>query len=135
MELSLRRRIAGALIVAWIVTAFAMATFPPTVELATLMFIRFSAMCPLFVGMSMLYWYRQERDRRKLVLFGVSVFMYICAIVAFELIRDDLYPVSREAVFEIVTGNAVAIAWSVVAAWLLEAGMKRQARLDRRSSA
>ena len=128
MEPELRRRITGALIVASIVTVIAMAAVRLTIELAVLMFINFSAMCPFFVAMLMIYWYRQKRDRFKLVLCVTGFFTFICARTAFHLILDDLYSSARDVVFEIAVGHAVAIAWAAVAAWLLEAGMKRQER-------
>ena len=49
-------------------------------------------------------------------------------VTAFHLTLDDLYPSAREDIFEIAAGCAVATTWAVVAAWLLEAGMKRQER-------
>ena len=61
---------ASPLIIALIVTAIAMATVRLTVAMATLMFFYFSAMCPLFFGMSMMRLYRKKRDRFKLVLWG-----------------------------------------------------------------
>ena len=131
MAPELRRRTVGALIIALTVTAIAMATVRLTVAMATLMFLYFSAMCPLFFGMSMFGLYRKNRDRFKLVLWGVGVFTFICAMIAFRLRFDDLYPQAREAIFEIATGAAVAITWAVVAAWLMEAGVIRQDHLHR----
>ena len=131
MAPELRRRTVGALIIALTVTAIAMATVRLTVAMATLMFLYFSAMCPLFFGMSMFGLYRKNRDRFKLVLCGVGVFTFICAMIALRLRFDDLYPQAREAIFEIATGGVVAITWAVVAAWLLEAGVLRQDHLHR----
>lgn len=135
MAPELRRRTVGALIIALTLTAIAMATVRLTVALATLMFLYFSAMCPLFFGMSMFGLYRKNRDRFKLVLCGVGVFTFICARIAFHLIIDDLYPQAREAIFEMATGVVVASTWAVVAAWLLEAGVIRQDHLHRQSGA
>ena len=92
MAAELRRRTVVALIIALIVTAIAMATVRLTIAMATLMFFYFSATCPLFFGMSMMRLYRTNRDRFKLVLCGVGVFMFICAMIAFRLQFDDLYP-------------------------------------------
>ena len=131
----LRRRTVVALIIALIVTAIAMATVRLTVAMATLTFISFSATCPLFFGMSMIRLYRRNRDRFKLVLCGVGVFMFICATIALRLRFDDLYPQAREAIFEIATGAAVAATWAVVAAWLMEAGVIRQDHLHRQGGA
>lgn len=128
MEQELRRRIVVALIIALLVTAIEMAVVRLTAAMATLMFIQFSAHCPLVVAMSMIYRYRERRDRFKLVLCVTGFAMYLCAKVAFELMRDDLYPAEPEGIFEIAAGHAVAIAWAVIAAWLLEAGMERRER-------
>ena len=131
MAAELRRRTVVALIIALIVTAIAMATVRLTVAMATLMFFYFSAMCPLFFGMSMMRLYRKKRDRFKLVLWGVSVVLFLCAIIAFRLMLDDLYPQARESIFEIAAGVVVASTWAVVAAWLLEAGVIRRDRPHR----
>ena len=80
--------------------------------MAMLMFLYFSAMCPLFFGMSMFGLYRKNRDRFKLVLCGVGAFMFVCARIAFHLTFDDLYPQAREAIFEIATGVMVANIWA-----------------------
>ena len=128
MEPELRRRIVVATIIALVVTAIAMAAVRLTVATATLMLIQFSAYCPLAAAMSMIYWYRQKRERFKLVLCVTGFVMYLCARIAFRLTEDDLYPSSAPAIFDIMAGSAVAIAWAVAAAWLLEAGVKRQHR-------
>lgn len=127
MEPELKRRIVVAAIIAVIVTAIAIAAVRLTVAAATLMFIQFSAHCPLVFAMSMIYWYRRKRERFKLVLCVTGFATYLCARIAFRLIEDDLYPRPPEG-FEVMAGSAVAIAWAVAAAWLLEAGVKRQHR-------
>ena len=133
MELKLKRRIIGGLIVAIVVSMTAAVTVRVTVELALLTLYFFAAMSALFLGMSLIHWYLETKDRMKLVLYGVSVFCFIGAIVPFELARDAMFPAPQElrTALEMGAGVLVACAWAAVAAWLLEAGIKRQEHADR----
>ena len=133
MESRLKRRIIGALIAALITSSVAVATVRVTVELSLLTFYLFSAMCALFLGMAMIHWYRETKDRTTLLLYGVTVPIFVGSMIAFEVARSDLIPDARDLrlIRVIVTAGAVAITWGMAAAWLLEAGMKKQWRLDR----
>lgn len=38
-------------------------------------------MCALFLGMAMIHWYRKTRDRTKLLFYGITVPIFIGAMI------------------------------------------------------
>ena len=131
-DLDLRRRLLIGLGLAVLASMIAAATVRITAHLAVSTFYLFSAMCALFLGMSIIRWYMETKDRTKLLFYGVSVFCCIGALVAFIWSRDDMSPDTPDlrTVRGAVTAGVVAITWGMVAAWLIEALMKRKRRLD-----